>query len=128
MAACLALAEKAMPHLRLAEGGRGNEMPVYKQQFQSGVHTWKRWNALAARGIDVFYNSTDSKWHYPIYDVHGNVKATLHRDGSTDYDTANWKQCDVCGGERSSNRLRFHVRLLRQPRTRSAPLRDSPFW
>ncbi|MBX3096069.1 MAG: RHS repeat-associated core domain-containing protein [Fimbriimonadaceae bacterium] len=78
------------------------QMPVYEQQFQSGVHTWKRWNALGARGIDAFYNSTSSSWLYPIYDVHGNVKATLTRSGGTGYATANWKQYDVWGGERSS--------------------------
>ena len=43
-----------------------------------------------------------SSWLYPLYDVHGNVKATLTRSGATGYSTANWKSYDVWGGERAS--------------------------
>ena len=41
-------------------------------------------------------------WLYPLYDVYGNVKATLTRSGATGYSTANWKSYDVWGGERAS--------------------------
>lgn len=78
------------------------QMPVYEQQTSGGNPVWKRWNALGARGIDAYYNSTSSSWLYPLYDVHGNVKATLTRSGATGYSTANWKSFDVWGGERSS--------------------------
>ena len=43
-----------------------------------------------------------SSWLYPLYDVHGNVKATLTRSGATGYSTVNWKSYDVWGGERAS--------------------------
>jgi hypothetical protein len=55
-----------------------------------------------AAGIDAYDNSTSSSWLYPLYDVHGNVKATLTRSGATGYSTANWKSYDVWGGERAS--------------------------
>jgi len=78
------------------------QMPVFERQFNNGIQQWKRYNALGARGIDGWYNSASSSWHYPIYDVHGNVKATLTRSGGTGHATANWKSFDVWGGERAS--------------------------
>lgn len=53
-------------------------------------------------GTDAYCNSKSTSWLYPLYDVHGNVKATLTRSGATGYRTANWKSYDVWGGERSS--------------------------
>lgn len=79
------------------------QMPVYEQQTNGTSTVWKRWNAMGARGIDAYYNSTTSSWLYPLYDVHGNVKATLTRSGATGYSTANWKSYDVWGGERASS-------------------------
>ena len=78
------------------------QMPVFERQFNNGIQQWKRYNALGARGIDGWYNTASSSWHYPIYDVHGNVKATLTRSGGTGHATANWKSFDVWGGERAS--------------------------
>jgi len=54
------------------------QMPAFEQQEDYVTSAiWKRWNALGARGIDAYYNSTSNSWLYPLYDVHGNVKATL---------------------------------------------------
>jgi RHS repeat-associated protein len=86
----------------LTQSDYDGQMPVYEQQTSGGNPVWKRWNALGARGIDAYYNSTSSSWLYPLYDVHGNVKATLTRSGATGYSTANWKSYDVWGGERAS--------------------------
>lgn len=65
--------------------------------------------ALGARGIDMLhpYSVDTSNWtrtydapHFPIYDGHGNMVATLTRNGQS-YAVGNGRQYDVWGGVRA---------------------------
>ncbi|MBX7134864.1 MAG: hypothetical protein K1X67_19525 [Fimbriimonadaceae bacterium] len=67
--------------------------------------------ALGARGIDMMrtfsvntgnYNRSYTGTFFPIYDGHGNMIATLVRDGSG-WDLTNERSYDVWGGVRGSN-------------------------
>jgi RHS repeat-associated protein len=59
---------------------------------------------IGARGIEVISKDDGGGevFGFPIYDTHGNMLATLGRDGSS-YTTGNWQTYDVWGSVRSGS-------------------------
>jgi RHS repeat-associated protein len=60
---------------------------------------------IGARGIEMISkieNGGAETFGFPLYDTHGNMLATLGRDGSS-YTTGNWQSYDVWGSVRSGS-------------------------
>ncbi len=77
-------------------------MGVEDDYNPSGTITTVNRYALGARGIDRIenYASSTYTYGYPLYDGHGNMRATLAKSGAS-YTTSNWRSYDVWGSVRS---------------------------
>lgn len=78
------------------------QMGIEDDYNPAGTITVVNRYALGARGIDrvEHYESSTTTYGYPLYDGHGNMRATLARSGSS-YSTGTVKVFDVWGGVRS---------------------------
>jgi RHS repeat-associated protein len=98
---------------RLGEGANYNlwltrydgQMPIEEAHYRSGIGLQKlSRNLIGARSIEAIQTTVGSTTTtaYPLYDLMGNMKATLAKSGST-FSTTNWRQWDAWGELRSSD-------------------------
>ncbi|MCH7995036.1 MAG: hypothetical protein IIB57_11415, partial [Planctomycetes bacterium] len=69
-----------------------------------GTNTTLRKLAIGARGIDMIAKTVNGGTEvkaFPLYDVHGNMVATLARDSGNGFTTGNVQSYDAWGGVRS---------------------------
>lgn len=79
------------------------QMPIEEDYNPSGTVTKVTRNTLGGRGIDMILTTTSSgtEDRYPLYDGHGNMIATLGRNGSGGYAIGDSRTYDVLGSVRS---------------------------
>ena len=93
--------KKVLPGGDVTRSYYDGQMPVEEDSVVSGTSSVTR-NFVGARGIESIFTTTTSgtTTAFPLYDCHGNMVATVARNGAG-FTTSNVRTYDVWGGVRT---------------------------